>query len=129
MNYLKELRNLKDKFITNSPSYVDHSSKKTLTSKLMNTRIKLGITRIFYPGSHIEGEVKIWDRRFKNHPFKFVRYFGPRGEILYLGAVFFIFKKLASVNFDREKIVELMNDRNVYMRIEGIEEKYLKYNK
>lgn len=129
MNYLNELKNLKEKIIKNSPSYVDHSSKKTLTSKLLNVRTKIGITKLFYPGSHIEGEVKIWDRRFKNHPFKFIRIFGSRGELFYIGLAFFIFKKYSSINVERERIVELLNDRNVFMKIDGIDEKYLKYNK
>ena len=118
------LRNLKNKIIETAPSYEKINPNSTLTSKMLNARTRLGFTRLFYPGAHIEGEVKIWDRRYKTGMFKNFRYFGVRGEVFYLFVFFYFLKKLSVRNFERNKISELFSDRDVYFKVKNIDLKY-----
>jgi hypothetical protein len=85
----------------------------------MYNRDRIAFTRLFGAGAHIEGEETIFDRRLKLSMNRHLRYFGPRGEILiYLGLVF-VLSKIIKRNFLREESIEsILNDRNVYLRLD-----------
>jgi hypothetical protein len=85
----------------------------------MYNRDRMAFTRIFGAGYHIEGEETMFDKRLKLSMNRHMRYFGPRGEMLiYLGAVLLVSRCLKN-NFKREENIEsVMNDRNVYLRVD-----------
>ena len=121
MNYYQQIKKY---IIETAPGYEPVDKNKSYTGNMLQARSKLGFTRIFSPGAHIEGEVKIFDRRHKNQMFKRFRYFGPRGELLWGLLLFSFYKRMALNNLEREKIDQLFVDRNVYFRIENIDKKY-----
>jgi len=108
--------------IETAPAYVKYNEHDTLTTKLLKVRTKLGFTRLLYPGTHLEGEVKIFDRRFRTPMFKYCRLFGARGEVFYLFVFFYLFKKLATNSLEREKIEENLIDRDVFFVIKNIDD-------
>lgn len=119
METIKTLYNkYKQIIIQTAPSYIKHDdAHSSLTSKLLNVRRKIGFTRIFYPGTHLEGEIKIFDRRYKNTFFKYNRLLGARGEVFYIFVFFFLLKKITSYGLEREKIEEKLVDRDVFFLV------------
>jgi hypothetical protein len=85
----------------------------------MYNRDRIAFSRIFGAGVHIEGEDTIFERRLKVPMNRHLRYFGPRGEMLiYLGVVLLMSRCLKN-NFYREESIEsILNDRNVYLRLD-----------
>lgn len=112
-----------------APAYEKLDKTKSYTNQIMNTRKKLGFTKFFYPGTHIEGEVKIFNRRFNNHAYKYFKLFGPRAEIFWIFVVFYLFRKLTQNSIRREEIDQLLVDRDAFFVVRGVDEKYLTFNK
>jgi hypothetical protein len=116
---MDQIRKLKQYIITNSPGYEKEiDTDKTYTTRMLFARRRVGFSRMMAPGIHIEAEDYIWDKRLKGGFFRHFRYFGPRGEIL-----FYFFLVLATARFFRnnlsraEEIESVMNDRNVYLKL------------
>lgn len=111
---MDKLRALKKAIVESAPSYDKMYDNKTATGNIIQAKSKIGFTRVFYSGFHIEGDKKIWDRRFKTQMFKNFKYFGPRGELLWLFGALVIFRTFAENNMKREKIDKHFVDRNVF---------------
>ena len=86
---------------------------------MLYNRDRMAFTRVFGPGSHIEGEKYIFEKRFRIPMNKHFRYLGPKSEILiYIGVVWML-THLAKNNMLREnKLESVMNDRDVYLRVD-----------
>ena len=123
---MEQLRQLKQYIIKTAPSYENMKDNRSVTSNMIHSRQQLGFTRIFYPGNHIEGELKIWDRRFRTPMFKRMGFLGPRGEVLVFGLFFYAFYRVSQTNFNREKLRENLNDRNVFFIVQNLDDKYTK---
>lgn len=123
MDYLKKLKKY---IIETAPSYEKLDENLTLTSKMMKSRQNIGFTRIFYPGAHFEGELKYFERRHKTHHFKYNRLFGARGEIFIAFFAVWLFTKGAINSLEREKIDELLCDRDTFYVVKSLEKDFLK---
>jgi len=117
---MDKLKDLRDKFIRNSPTYDENIYKdRTFTSKLMYNRSRVGLHRVIGPGFHMEGEHSLFDRRFKLPMFRHFRYFGPRGELFVYFVVLLGLRKMINNNLQREENIEsLLNDRNTFFKAE-----------
>lgn len=111
---MEAIKKIKEYIIKTAPSYENIETKNTLTSKIIHYKHTIGFTRIFYPGVHLEGEVKIWERRFRNRMFKHWRYLGPRGEGLYIILAAYLIRRFVQKNLEREEVDKLLVDRDTY---------------
>lgn len=111
---MEYLRKFKKYIIETAPSYEKLDDNVTLTSKLLKGRKNIGFTRVFYPGAHIEGELKYFERRHKTHHFKYSRLFGGRGEIIIAFFAVYMLSRGAKNSLEREKIDELLCDRDTF---------------
>ena len=85
---------------------------------MLYNRDRVSFTRLFGAGFHIEGEKTLFDKRLKTAINRHNRYFGPRGEILFYAGLVYVMMTFLRNNLNREKSVEsVMNDRNVYLRV------------
>lgn len=119
-SYIKFIKEIFDKLIKLSPTYDEEIKKdRTKTSKLMYNRSRVGIHRLFGPGSHMEAEHSLFDRRLKMQMFRHFRYLGPKGELFFYFLVIVGFRKLINNNLQREENIEsVLNDRNTFLKVD-----------
>ncbi len=117
---MDRIKKIKEWIFKRSPGYESTlEEERTKTSKILYARRRVSFTRIFAPGIHIEAEDYIMDKRLKGSTFRHFRYFGPRGEILFYSLLVIAGLRLFTNNLSRENNIDsLLNDRNVYNRIE-----------
>ena len=86
---------------------------------MLYARRRVSFTRLFAPGIHIEAEDYIMDKRLKGGILRHFRYLGPRGEILFYFVAVLAMRKLILNNLNREENIDsILNDRNVFLRLE-----------
>lgn len=117
MNYIIKGR---DQLLKLCPTYESLSdSNRSYTSKVLYNRSRIGISRLFGAGFHMEGEHSLFDRRYKLPMFRHFRYLGPRGEIFVYFLLLVGITKLIKNNLKREENIEsLLNDKNTYFKVE-----------
>jgi hypothetical protein len=86
---------------------------------MLYARSRVGFTRLWAPGSHIEAEGYLFDKRMKTGFYRHFRYLGPRGEITVYIIIALCLNRLVKNNLLRESNIEtLLNDRNAYFKID-----------
>lgn len=115
-----KINQIRNTILKNSPGYEPHIEKDlSYTSKIMYARTKVGFSRLFAPGIHIEAEDYIFDKRLKGTFFKHWRYFGPRGELLFYFFFVLGMTTLFRNNLSRDENIEnILNDREVYTKVD-----------
>jgi hypothetical protein len=111
---MNKIRQLKKTIIETAPSFYKYDENNTPTSNMLNSRTKLGFSKLFYSYFHAEGATKMFDRRYKTPIIQKTRLFGPRAEVLYLIAISIGACILTRNNLQRERIDENFKDRNVF---------------
>jgi hypothetical protein len=117
---MQKLKYYRDWIFQRSPGYEKAiEEERSYTSKMLYARSRIGFTRIWAPGTHIEAEEYIFDKRLKGSFFRHFKYFGPRGEFAIYFITVVLLCKLVKNNLTRENNIEsLLNDRNVYFKVD-----------
>lgn len=126
---MDQIRKFREWFMRQSPTFDENVLKKPgFTTKLIYNRSRVGIHRALGPGSHMEAEHYLFNRRFNLPMFKHFRYLGGRGEFFIYFLVVVALKRLITYNLQREVNIEsLLNDRNTFFAAD-LPVKYRKLN-